>query len=108
MDRKKELKEMYKQIKPQMGLVIVRSKNNDKFLTEATKNLKGKINSMKFQLKAGVHTNKKLQAEWNIKGKDEFIIEILDYLEYDKDERKTDYREDLKLLKSIYEEKMLK
>lgn len=106
MNRRKELKEQYKQMKPQMGLFIIRSKINNKYYLENTQNLKGKINSTKFKLKSGVHPNQELQKEWNDYGEANFTIEILDTLTYDKDESKTDYTEDLALLQMIWEEKL--
>lgn len=106
MDRKKELKEKYKQMKPEMGVYVVRCNLNGKCYIGATKNLKGKINSTKFSLELGSHPNKELQKEMQSFGKDAFVIEILDTLEYDKDEIKTDYAEDLETLKEIWKEKI--
>jgi len=106
MDRKKELKEQYRQMKPDMGIFSVRSKANDKCFIEATRNLKGKINSTRFQLEMGAHPNKELQKEWKELGEGNFIIEILENLEYDKDEAKTDYTEELSLLRLVWEEKL--
>jgi hypothetical protein len=53
-----------------------------------------------------MHTNKELQKEWTDFGSENFTIEILEQLEYDKDESKTDYTEDLALLQMIWEEKL--
>lgn len=108
MDRKKELKEKYLQMKPEMGVFIVRSHFNNKCYIEGTKNLKGAINSTKFRLKYGSHPNEELQKEWQEYGETNFTIEVLDNLEYEKDELKTDYTEDLILLQKIWEEKILK
>ncbi|WP_066633820.1 GIY-YIG nuclease family protein [Desulfolucanica intricata] len=108
MDRKKELKLKYKQMRPQMGIFIVRSKFSNKCFVEVTQNLEGRINRTKFQLGAGIHPNRELQKEWKDFCEANFTIEILENLEYDKDESKTDYTEDLALLQMIWEEKMLK
>jgi len=106
MDRKKELKEQYKQMKPDMGIYVVRCNLNDKCYIGATKNLKGKINSTKFSLGFGSHLNRELQKEWNNFGEANFTIEILDTLRYDKDETKKDYSEDLETLMEIWKEKL--
>jgi hypothetical protein len=106
LDRKKELKEMYKNMKPDMGVFIIRSNSDNRYFIQATPNLKGKINSVKFQLEGGVFVNRVLQREWNEKGESAFSIEILEKLEYDKDESKTDYSEELELLKIIWEERL--
>lgn len=108
MDRKKELKELYKCIKPDMGIFIIKSNINNKCYIEATKNLKGTINGAKFRLKSGNHSNRELQKEWKENREESFKIEILENLEYDKDESKTDYNEELSILKMVWEEKLLK
>ncbi len=107
MDRKKELKEMYKQIKPDMGIIVVQSKINNKYYLETTQNLKGKVNSIRFQLKSGgFRANEQLQKEWKQYGSESFEIKVLENLEYDKDESKSDYSEELEIMKSIWDEKL--
>lgn len=107
MDRKKELKEMYKQIKPDMGIIVVQSKINNKYYLETTQNLKGKMNSIRFQLKSGgFRANEQLQKEWKQYGSESFEIKVLENLEYDKDESKSDYSEELEIMKSIWDEKL--
>lgn len=109
MDRKKELKEMYKQIKPDMGILVVQSKINNKYYLETTQNLKGKMNSIRFQLESrSFRMNEKLQKEWNQYGSESFEMKILENLEYDKDESKSDYSEELEIMKSIWDEKLKK
>lgn len=49
MDRKKELKEMYKHRKTDMGIFIIKSNVNNKCYLEVTQDLKGTINSTKFK-----------------------------------------------------------
>ena len=107
-EKKKELQEQYKLIKPDMGIFAVINKSNGKHFLETTKNLKGKLNSVKFQLKSGGHPNKELQKDWQVLGVDQFEIIILEQIEYDQDESKIDYRDDLKLLKMIWIEKLTK
>jgi hypothetical protein len=106
VDRKKELKLQYKQMRPDMGLFIIRSKLSNKCHIEATQNLKGMMNSAQFKLEGASHPNRELQKDWNEHGAENFKIEILEILEYDKDESKTDYKEDLALLQMTWEEKL--
>ncbi len=108
MDRKKELKLQYKQMRPQMGIFSIRSKVNNKCYIQATQDLRGVINGAKARLGGGLHPNRELQKEWEDFGSENFTIEILENLEYDKDESKTDYTEDLALLQMIWEEKLVK
>ncbi len=107
MDRKKELKDMYKQMKTEMGIFIIESKLNNKYYLETTQNLKGKMNSVKFQLELGsFRNNEDLQEDWKKQGSKNFELKILEVLEYDKDESKTDYSEELKIMKTIWDEKL--
>lgn len=106
--RKKELAAQYKQMKPQMGIFIIRSKVNNKCYVEGTQDLRGRINGAKARLGGGMHPYLELQKEWNDFGSENFTIEILENLDYDKDESKTDYKEDLALLQIIWEEKLVK
>ena len=106
MDRKKELKLQYKQTRPEMGIFIIRSKVNKKCYLQATQDLRGVINGTKARLLGGMHINRELQMEWTDFGAENFTIEILENLQYDKDESKTDYTEDLALLQMIWEEKL--
>ncbi|HHX50962.1 MAG TPA: GIY-YIG nuclease family protein [Clostridia bacterium] len=106
MDRRKELKAQYKQMKPDMGIFMIRCATSNKCYLEITQNLKGTINSAKFKLGAGAHPNKELQLDWQNLGESSFVIKVLENLEYDQDETKTDYREDLAILQMIWEERL--
>lgn len=106
MDRKKELKLQYKQTKPQMGIFIVRSKVNNKCYIQTTQDLRGVMNGARVRLLGGSHIIRELQKEWTDFGAENFTIEILETLDYDKDESKTDYTEDLALLQMLWEEKL--
>lgn len=106
MDRKKELKEQYKQMKTEMGIFIVQNKINNKYLLVPTQNLKSMINRVRFQLNSKGHPNRELQMEWNEFGEDNFEFIILETLDYDKDESKTDYSEELEIMKIMWNEKL--
>ncbi len=66
------------------------------------------MNGTIFQLKYGSHRNIALQKDWNEHGANNFTIDILEKLEYDKDDSKMDYSDDLEILKAIWEEKLMK
>ncbi len=106
MNRRKELKEQYKLMKPDMGLFIIRSKLNNKCYIEAALNLNSRMNREIFQLGAQSHPNRELQKDWKDFGKQSFIVEILEKIEYKQDELEDDYTEELQLLKIIWEEKL--
>lgn len=108
MDSKSQLKEQYKNTKPDMGILIIKTDFNKKYYIEASTNIRALINRSNFQLGAGLHKNKALQKDWTEKGESHFSIEILDRLEYDKEETGKDYKEELGILLSIWQEKLSK
>lgn len=97
---------MYKEMKPDMGVFIIRCKVNNKCYLQTAADFRAAINGAKARLSGGFHTYRELQKEWNEFGADSFTIEILEKLEYDSDGVRTDYSEDLALLQMIWEEKL--
>lgn len=93
-------------MKKPMGIFQIRSKASNKCYIKATNDLKGTMNGAKARLWGGTHPNRELQKEWKESGEENFIFEVLENLEYDKDESKTDYSDDLLLLQMIWEEKL--
>lgn len=106
MNRKKELKELYKNIKSDMGIFSIESKLSNKCFIQTTHDLKGTMNSTVFQLDFGNYNNIELQKEWSEAGAKEFEIKILERLEYDKDESKNDYSTELEIMRFLWEEKL--
>lgn len=98
MDRKKELKELYKQMKTEMGVFIFRCNPTGKVYIACDQDIRGTINSFKFRLAGGNLGNRRMQDDWNQYGEGQFTIETVDTLDYDKDGIRTDYREDLAIL----------
>lgn len=84
MDRKKELKLQYKEMKTEGGVYQIRNTRNQKVFVTATPNLKT-INGRRFMLREGSHNNRQLQEEWNRYGEDAFVFEVLEVLEEKKD-----------------------
>ena len=89
-------------MKPDMGVFIIKSNFSNKCSIEHSR-FKRTINNTKFKLNFGNHPNRELQKEWKEYGASSFTIEILENLKYDKDETKTDYSEDLDILRMIWE-----
>lgn len=94
-------------MKPDMGIFTIRSKEGPFQYLETTQDLKGTMNKTVFQLRFGNHPNKELQKAWKEMGEANLIIEVLEVLPYNKDESKTDYSEELNILKLIWEEKLI-
>ena len=56
MDRKKELKQLYKEITVEAGVYKIKNTKNEKIFIGSTPNLKT-INGLKFMLQNGEHKN---------------------------------------------------
>ena len=102
MDRKKELKEQYKQLKPVMGLLAFQSTITGKHHLEASLDLKSTMNRTLFQLKHGSHPQKELQRDWNQGGTNSFEIQILDELSPVEDGTPKNYEEELEELRLMW------
>ncbi|MEK6287401.1 MAG: GIY-YIG nuclease family protein [Acidobacteriota bacterium] len=101
MNKKKELKREYQQNHTPMGIYQIRNTANDKVFIGTALNLPGVLNGQKFQLSAGSHLNKRLQADWNEFGSESFTFEILDELSATEGPSH-DYRADLAFLEEFW------
>lgn len=84
MDRKKELKLMYKETNRPMGVYQIKNCQNDKILIGCSSDLPGKFNSHRFQLEHRSHVNAALQTDWLTNGPDAFEFETLELLSPEK------------------------
>lgn len=84
MDRKKELKQLFKETPVEAGVYQIRNTKNNKIFVGSTRNLKT-LNGLKFTLEAGSSVYKELQQDWNQFGKEAFEIEVLEILKKKKD-----------------------
>ena len=104
MNRKEKIKEYKKSIQP-MGIYQIRNKVNGKVFLGSSKDLRGILNRVKFQLKNNLHMNKDMQNDFNEIGEANFSFEILDYLEL-REDIEEDYRKELQLLENMWLEKL--
>lgn len=104
MNRKEAISEYKKTIQP-MGIYQIRNMKNGRIYIGSAKDLRGRINSNKFQLRMGSHLNKEMQKDFDEIGEEGFSFEILDYLK-PKEDLSYDYTEDLKILEEMWLEKM--
>jgi hypothetical protein len=102
---KKELKKAYKQTIQPMGVFQVKCKVNGKIFIGCTKNMRGKFNSIEFQLNNGSFPNMPMQEDFTKYGLDNFSMEALDYLE-PKEDPAYDYTKDLLVLEELWIEKL--
>lgn len=102
---KKDLKREYVETPRPMGVFQVRNLTNEKVFISSTLNLDGIFNRFEFQLKMDGHPNKKLQADWNALGAENFAFEILEELP-PRENPGYDYKQDLEVLEDLWLEKL--
>lgn len=88
-----------------MGVYQIRNTVNDKIFIGVSQDLPGILNRQEFALKSGVHTNKKLQEDWNEFGGKNFVFEILDEI-MPVDNPNYDVKADLKYFEELWLEKL--
>lgn len=80
MDRKKALKQQYKEMAVEAGVFQIKNNINNKIFIGSTRNFKT-LNGTKFSLETNTYTtNRELQKDWNQYGKDAFSFDILEKL----------------------------
>ncbi|MGP7818668.1 GIY-YIG nuclease family protein [Niallia sp. 01092] len=79
MDRKKELKQLYKETPIKAGIYKIQNKKNGKVFIGSTRNIKT-LNGVKFMLNKGGHTNRELAKEWKQFGEDSFTVDVIEIL----------------------------
>lgn len=102
---RKELTNKYKETVQPMGIYQIRNTINGKLFLGSAKDLRGIINSNKFQLKGGLHRNKELQKDFIEAGEERFAFEIVDSLQPGEDPR-SDHTAELKTLEAMWLEKL--
>lgn len=102
---KKDAKLEYKLTHRTMGVFQIKNKIDEKVFVDSSINVPGKINRHKFQLNAGVHPSKTLQAEWNEHGEQGFEFEILEDI-LPRDDPNYNYAADLEFLEDLWLDKL--
>ena len=102
---KKEIRKSYKQTLTPMGVYQIKNFVNGKIFIGSSKNIPGRINRHKFQLKFGGEDIKELVEDYSRYGEENFSFEILDELK-PKDEPGYNYSEDLEVLEELWKEKL--
>ncbi|KAF0822555.1 GIY-YIG nuclease family protein [Cytobacillus firmus] len=80
MERKRELKQQFKETPIEAGVYQIKNNVNNKIFIGCTNNLKS-LNGVRFSLETnGYMPNRELQDEWNQYGKEAFEFVILEKL----------------------------
>jgi hypothetical protein len=98
---KKEIKKQYKLRPPDMGVYQVKNLGSGKIYLGRAMDLKGKLNSERFQLKNNLHRNQELQKDFNEQGMEMFSFEVLQRLPLQQDPGH-DYGVDLQILEKLW------
>lgn len=76
-DRKKELKQQYKEMKTYYGVIRIKNESNGKKFIDAVPNVKNRWLTSKMSLNDARHMNKELQEDWQRYGEEAFSYEVL-------------------------------
>jgi hypothetical protein len=107
MDRRKELKEQYKQRTIVMGVFQIKNTVNGRVFLGSSLNMHGMLDRHKFQLTMNSHVCEDLQKDWKAMGESAFLFEVLETLETRDDAPPDyDYGEDLAILEQIWIDKL--
>lgn len=102
---RKRLKKEYRQGARQAGVFQIRNAANEKVFVAAALDLPGVMNRHRFELAAGGHKNRRLQAEWDEFGGDRFAFEVLDSL-VPREGPDSDPRAELTVLEDLWLERL--
>lgn len=102
---KKAAKIAYKLSWRPMGVFQIRNTVNDKIFVGASTDLNAIFNRIRFQLFAGAHPNKELEADWKHYGTGNFEFEILEEI-FPREDANYDYAADLETLEDLWLEKL--
>ena len=105
MKTKKELKDEYKQMKITMGVFQIKNIISNKRLIDNSIDMMSKWNRHKMELIFGSHRNRVLQKDWNDKGEDNFVFEVLSELKRENEEN-INYKKKLQSLQNMVIEKL--
>jgi hypothetical protein len=100
---RKRLKREYRESARPAGVFQIRNTANERVLVVASLDVPGLINRHRFELSAGGHKNRRLQADWNEFGGDRFAFEVLDQFV---PREGTDARAELTVLEDLWLERL--
>ena len=90
-EKRKVLKEQYKNQKTYMGIIQIENTVNGKIFIDTAVNTKNRWYAIKMQLELGRHVNKNLQNDWNEMSEDCFEYSVLEEKECsDSSDRKSE------------------
>lgn len=103
---KKALTLAYKERKVIGGVYRIVNSVNSNMLLASTADLQGAQNRFDFAQKTGSCIHLKLQKDWAELGANAFQFEVLEELEKKEDQTPKEFKEDLKTLEEMWQEKL--
>lgn len=97
--RRKELIEIYKNRRAEIGVISYRCKENDEVFLGISKDTKSDFNSTNLKLSSNLHPNKRLQELWNKYGEEGFELTLAKELKYE--DPHEDHTEELEKLREL-------
>ncbi|MTI79656.1 MAG: GIY-YIG nuclease family protein [Firmicutes bacterium] len=94
MDRREELKQLYKDSETEAGIYQIKNTRNQKIFIVSSMNLRT-INGRRFELQMGIYKNKMLQNDWNEFGEEGFAFEVLETVDKKKCKGYSEVKEQL-------------
>lgn len=80
---RREAANEFKARKVPKGIFAIRCRTTGAVWVDSSPNLDAARNGAWFQLRGGLHRDKRLQTEWNACGEDAFDFEVLERLDHD-------------------------
>jgi hypothetical protein len=84
------------------GIYQVLNKKENRMYLKTSVDLDRAFNADVFQLKAGMHSNKALQEDWNLLGQENFEFKIFDELKLNGTESRSEIDNELKELLELH------
>ena len=100
-ERRERIRE-YKDAFPPMGIYAVRNTATGRAWVGADRNVDGKLNRIRFELKQGGHRNASLSGEWARHGAEAFTFEVLDRVKK-RDDPAFDYAAELQTMLALWQ-----
>ena len=102
---KKAAKLAYKASRRPIGVFVIRNLVSQKIFVGSSTDLGAIFNRIRFQLAAGAHPNKELDADWRRLGPDQFEFEVAEEL-VPREDPNFDYTSELEFLEDLWLEKL--
>lgn len=107
-ERRRALREQYRQRAVVGGVYRIRNTENGRFLMEADENMDGAENGFRFAVMTTGFSRPDLRnmtEDWKQYGKDAFVFERLELLEKEEAQTMQEFREELDVLLELWTEK---